>query len=111
MANTNRVNQLQKVVRDGKVAVLYSPGFGAGWYTWNSEHRELLFAPSLVALVEESAPEDQIVAEAEKLVPDGYFGGASDLTIAWLPEGAPFRVEEYDGSESITLESDLFIVA
>ena len=26
---------MQKVIRDGKVAVLYSPGYGAGWYTWS----------------------------------------------------------------------------
>ena len=23
-----------KVIRDGKVAVIISPGFGAGWSTW-----------------------------------------------------------------------------
>ena len=26
---------IEKVVRDGKVAVLVSPGYGAGWSTWN----------------------------------------------------------------------------
>lgn len=26
-----------KVVRKGKVAVAYSPQFGAGWTTWNKE--------------------------------------------------------------------------
>ena len=25
---------MEKVIRDGKVAVLYSPGYGAGWSTW-----------------------------------------------------------------------------
>ena len=26
---------MEKVIRDGKVAVLYSPGYGAGWsYSW-----------------------------------------------------------------------------
>ena len=24
---------MEKVIRDGKVAVLYSPGYGAGWTT------------------------------------------------------------------------------
>jgi hypothetical protein len=27
----------EKYIKDGKVAVLYSSGFGAGWYTWNDE--------------------------------------------------------------------------
>ena len=25
---------MNKVIRDGKVAVVVSPGFGAGWSTW-----------------------------------------------------------------------------
>lgn len=29
---------MDKVIKDGKVAVLYSPGFGAGWFTWNNHH-------------------------------------------------------------------------
>jgi hypothetical protein len=28
---------MEKVIRDGKVAVLYSPGYGAGWYSWNRD--------------------------------------------------------------------------
>ena len=30
---------MDKVVRDGLVAVLVSPGHGAGWYTW--AHRDI----------------------------------------------------------------------
>jgi hypothetical protein len=44
---------MNKLIRDGLVAVLYSPGFGAGWYSWNSEHPEILFDPALVELVEQ----------------------------------------------------------
>ena len=44
---------VNKVIRGGKVAVLYSPGYGAGWSTWGSEHKEiLLFHPRLVEAVE-----------------------------------------------------------
>ena len=44
----------ERVVRDGRVAVLVSPGFGAGWSTWaDRELRErLLFDPEVVAWVE-----------------------------------------------------------
>ena len=43
----------ERVVRDGRVAVLVSPGFGAGWSTWaDRELRErLLFDPEVVAWV------------------------------------------------------------
>jgi hypothetical protein len=43
---------------------------------------------------------------------DGFYaGGARDLRIEWLPIGTLFRVDEYDGSESITTTSELFNVA
>lgn len=44
---------MEKVIRDGHVAVLYSPGYGAGWFTWNENHKELLFHPKLVEMVEQ----------------------------------------------------------
>lgn len=108
---------MDKVIRDGKVAVLYSPGYGAGWYTWNSARPECLFDPEIVALVEKKdaaflnamVPVRVIVKEIAALAErkwgaDGnYFCtlGAEDLTIAWVPEGTLIRVCEYDGAESI----------
>jgi len=115
---------MNKVIRDGKVAVLYSPGYGAGWYTWNSLRGEgeeqslnLIFDPILVELVEKRNKEDvwefiqKIEERAEEILPEGYFGGARDLIIEWLPVGAKFRIDEYDGSESIVTESELWLTA
>jgi hypothetical protein len=35
-----------------------------------------------------------------------------DLTVEWIPEGALFKVNEYDGNESIELkEGDHWMVA
>jgi hypothetical protein len=113
---------MNKVIRDGKVAVLYSPGFGSGWYTWNTlrgdddEQRiQLIFDPVLVELVEKRNKDNQydftkrIEERAEEILPEGYFGGAGDLTIKWLPVGTKFRIEEYDGSESITTTEELWL--
>jgi hypothetical protein len=99
---------MQKVIRDGKVAVLYSPGYGAGWYTWNTEHPECLFHPEIVAIVEAGGMnEDDITEVAHRLFGEGFYaGGGDELKIEWIPQGEQFRVEEYDGSESITLRSD-----
>ena len=44
---------MNKLIVDGKVAVLISPGFGAGWYTWNYDYPEILFDPAIVKLVME----------------------------------------------------------
>ena len=45
---------MTKSIRDGKVAILYSPGYGAGWSTWNRDkYREfLLHDEKLVEMVE-----------------------------------------------------------
>ena len=56
--------------------------------------------------------EKQIVSRAEQLCPEGYFGGAEDLVIEWMPMGTEFEVDEYDGSESIRYkENEYWITA
>jgi hypothetical protein len=105
--------KMEKVIKEGKVAVLISHGFGAGWYTWNSNHKQLLFHPKIVELVEQNR-NGEITEEwvLENLsIPNIYCGGAEDLTIHWLPEGTAFSVEEYDGAESLRLIEDLAIIA
>jgi hypothetical protein len=103
---------MEKVIRDGKVAVLVSHGFGAGWYTWNTDHKELLFHPKLVEMVEQNRIKeinnDWVL---ENLGIDMYVGGSVGLVIHWLPIGTIFDIEEYDGSETIRTIEDLVLVA
>ncbi len=103
---------MEKVIRDGKVAVLISRGFGAGWYSWNYNHEEILFHPKLVEMVEQNRHQE-ITNEwvKENLGIDIYTGGADGLAIEWLPVGTAFLVEDYDGAESIRLPSDLILTA
>ena len=104
---------MEKVIRNGKVAVLYSPGIGAGWYSWHGK-KELLFHPKLVEMVENNKQEE-ITEEFCKdlLKTDEYICvfGASDLQIKWLDEGAVFEIDEYDGSESIRTLENLTLIA
>ncbi len=93
---------------EGKVAVLYSPGFGAGWWTWNTEYEDMIYDPSIVSILlsEGTSNEDklkEISLHCALKYPDAYLGGADDLTIAWLAPGTLFQIEEYDGSESLSL--------
>lgn len=99
---------MQKVIRDGKVAVLYSPGFGAGWYTWNFTFPECIFDPEIVEMVEKEMNPEDIESFAErKYSEDFYAGGADDLRIMWLPEGTQFIIHEYDGSESVRIKEEM----
>lgn len=103
---------MEKVIRNGNVAVLFSPRFGSGWYTWNN-NLEILFSPKIVEMVEQNK-QDEIDTEwiEENLGIKGiYCGGASDLEIIWLPINTKFFIEEYDGSESIRIEDDLILIA
>jgi len=92
---------MDRVIRDGKVAILYSPGFGAGWYSWH-HIEELVFDPSIVAWLEANEL-GKIVSYLTLKYPDEYFGGVDQLTIKWIPQGTQFRIEEYDGAESVQL--------
>lgn len=92
---------VQKLIRDGKVAVLVSKGFGAGWSTWNHDETEMLFDPEIAQLLEDGVPKHQIEKLASKKYPNAYLGGLGDLVVQWLPVGAKFIVEEYDGAESL----------
>ena len=94
---------MQKLIRDGQVAVLVSPGYGAGWYTWHG-NEQLLFDPSIAQWLETNEL-DKIKAYLQLRYPDEYTGGLEDLVVEWVPVGARFRIEEYDGAESLVLES------
>ncbi len=93
---------IRKVVNDQDcVAVLYSPDFGAGWYSWNDEIPQILFSPELVFAVLEKKPQDYLYELAEQLFPDAYLGGLDDIKIEFVQRGIQFRIHEYDGAESI----------
>lgn len=94
---------MNRLVRDGLVAVLYSPNYGAGWSTWaDTDIREdVLFDPAMVELVEQEKWEELKAFVALKY-PTLYTGGLEDLHIEWMPVGTQFIVEDYDGNESIT---------
>ena len=104
---------MKKEVRDGKVAVLVSPGFGAGWYT---EHgiEELIFHPKIVELVEQDNRHEITEELCKKLLnTDKYICtfGASNLKIFWINIGDKFIIEEYDGWEDIKTVDNLTLTA
>lgn len=100
---------MKKVIRDGKVAVLFSPGFGAGWYTWNINQdnaEQMIFDPVIVDILI-TQPKDwvhKILEYVDSEYPDCYAGGINDLCIDWIPVGTKFHITEYDGNERIETE-------
>lgn len=97
-------------------AVLVSPGFGAGWSTWN--YKELAYDKRVVEwylekvdchpvycmrLNDPNTPERAAASEllASWGYGDVYFGGLQSNMLRWVPTGVPWRMAEYDGNESI----------
>lgn len=99
---------MKKIIRDGQVAVLYSPGFGAGWSTWNPTFPECIFDPEIVRMIENETDRYEIVRFVEQKYGDEFYaGGVEDLIIVYLPEGTEFVINEYDGSESVHLKEHM----
>ena len=101
---------MDKVIRDGKVAVLVSRGYGAGWSTWTDEVETYLFHPKLVQMVEEERHSEITTEwmEQELGLDVSYTGGTDGLEIQWVPVGTKFVIHEYDGHESLRTIDDFY---
>lgn len=97
---------VDKVIRDGMVAVLVSPGYGAGWSTWavHDIREQVLYDPIVVEWVEKGKIGE---VPADHYSDYFYTGGADDLVIRWLPVGTKFVIREYDGHEFIETQNDV----
>ena len=100
---------MEKLERDGKIGVLISQAFGAGWSTWNGEHAEaLLMDKDLVSAFLDGGV-SALASLARARYPDAYLGGVDDdMVVEWVPKGTRFKVTEYDGSERLEV-CDWFI--
>ena len=97
---------MEKIERDGMVAVLVSSGYGAGWSTWNREHRETLCMDAEIVQAVLDKDIDKAVKIAKQKCGAFYEGGARDLTVEWVKKGASFEIDEYDGSELLHVIGD-----
>jgi hypothetical protein len=100
---------MEKLERDGKVAVVYSPGYGAGWSTWNYREgqAEIMAMDKDIAEAVLAGDLNKAVALAdEKCGKNGEHVctlGAGRLCVEWVPKGEAFEITEYDGSESVVV--------
>ena len=95
--------------------ILYSPGYGAGWSSWNSGEVAkymLTYQPIIEHIEADKGPVppallDQLQRECAEKFGDGYVCvlGADQLKI-WTGTG-PVKIEEYDGNESVTTPDDI----
>lgn len=101
---------MDKVIRNGKVAVLHTNSWGSTWY--DPDFPECLFDPGVIAWVEGGKVGDRPKMLCEKNDGNGFYSWSeNNLTISWVEQGKKFRVEDYDGYEYIITEDDLKLTA
>lgn len=109
MSNYNKNVELYVNEMD-EVGVLYSPGFGAGWSTWNSDCyaydkrivEKFIEDPDMFHITDKIRCQD-LKTFMTNLGYDGYYGGADDLRLTFIPRGTMFRITEYDGAEDVEI--------
>lgn len=107
---------MEKVFNEeGKVAVLVSPGYGAGWSTWAHNHgiaAQALFDSEVVQWVLDGKPEEKFTDDPHEYFREKYggyiyCGGLTKLEIEWVTPGRQFRIAEYDGYESLEFNDEV----
>lgn len=88
-------------------AVLVSPGWGAGWSTWNNPQLaydkrvvELFLSGYRITDAQNGHDAgDELMQRWGYSKP--YWGGWNHIRVEWIPFGVRWRITEYDGNESI----------
>lgn len=96
--------------------LLISPGYGAGWSTWNIP--AMATDKDLIELFEKGCTYEEMEKLCiEKNYTDEYceppyMGGFQQLKVVEVPKGALYRINEYDGAESVEIfNPDKWLVA
>ena len=107
---------MNRVIQDGKVAVVTSGSYGTPWYNDHFEEH-LVFDPYIVNLVLEmrvgTMSNEQFLGSLEMYITglgmEHVIVNSSrlELEVEWVPLGSRFIIHEYDGYESIVFEREL----
>jgi hypothetical protein len=101
---------MEKYVKDGRVAVLVTKDYGAGWYT-NHGEEELVFDKHIVEQVLKGEDIKEYLNMVYKTYNFKYvyynWAHVPDLEVVWVPENTKFFITEYDGWESVWPINDI----
>lgn len=96
-------DKVERLNKDGKVAVLVSHGYGAGWSTWNTELGEAAVFDADIARAVLSGDKESVDATARKKYPEACHLGVDGLRVEWVDEGDRIEITEYDGFEGLRI--------
>jgi hypothetical protein len=90
--------------KDGRIAVVLSKDYGMGWWTWHGD-LEWLTHPELARAID-----DGFLGDAQDILDDNYGHyqySATNLRVEWVDRHRKFKIEEYDGYETITYKDEI----
>jgi hypothetical protein len=98
-----------------EVAVVYSPNYGGGLSSWYDYIDPTDYRIALLTLMgeegtilwDEDGSEQEIRFANGRFYPYPESDMSNALAICWLPAGTLFRIDEYDGAESIETNHDV----
>jgi len=67
---------------------------------------ELVFEPAIAQFVVDEKF-DELQTYVALKYPEIYNGGLMDLEVTWVPVGTEFKINEYDGAESVELKDEI----
>jgi hypothetical protein len=100
-----KTNNMEKVIKDGKVAVLISNDWSSGFHTYGAP-LEAIFNPQLVELIE-NKNYNEAMEFIKKTYPNVSGYDITGLCVEWVEEGREFYITEYDGLESIVYKDEI----
>ena len=103
---------IEKVIENGSIAVAYSPGYGAGWSSWNTNmfpdkevEETLLYHPEIIKMIlsgrQKEITTSWLVEHFGEKFKNVYDGGNEQLEVCWISEGTKFKIDVHDGNETI----------
>ena len=103
---------MNKLIKDGKVAVVIHTGGGFGWSTMYKDHAEYLVFDAAIARAVLDGDHAEVWRLVQEAQPNIYgISSYEGLEVVWVNEGAKFKVLEYDGYESILTVDDFEFTA
>ena len=102
---------MNKLIKDGKVAVVLSRFGCAGWSTWNTKCAEFLLFDADIVQALLDGNKTQAMRAAKAVHPAIYCGGVDTLDVVWVAQGVKFTVYEDEGHESIVTIEDFEFTA
>ena len=97
---------MEKIIKDGKVAVAVSFGFGCGWSSEIGADINPMDARFNKLFIEGKHDEVVKICEEENIC---CAEGAKDVEIVWIEEGADFVItadDQDNGNEDIIIKGD-----